>query len=346
MKYDVIALGEVLIDFVRQNVSTNLVENKVKTVTPSFLANPGGAPANLLACVSKMGYKTAFIGKVGQDMFGRQLASSLENSHISTEGLLLDDDFFTTLAFVDLDENGDRSFSFARKPGADTMLFPHEVNKSLLQSTEIFHFGSLSLTHEPARTSTREAIRLAQKEGAIISYDPNLRLPLWDDLERAKTEITWGLQQCNWLKISREECAFLWPDKDENAYFMQLFLNENIDVVLLTKGEDGATLASRKNRVQVTTPSVKPVDTTGAGDICGGAAHSKLLDLLSSEGELPKENERKLNRQKLQNLSTKEMSEICRFAVYAGSLSTESLGAIPSIPSRLDIEKKIAQTEL
>src|SRR5690554_5897593 len=198
--YDVVALGELLIDFTPAGKSEN--------GNPLFECNPGGAPANVLACLAQLGKKTAFVGKVGDDEFGRFLREVLVARGIATQGLILDAEESTTLAFVHLHANGDRSFSFYRKPGADTRLRPEEVDRSQLDAA-IFHFGSLSLTHEPARSATLTALRWAKEKGMLISYDPNLRPPLWPSLEEAKRQILAVMDQADIVKISHEELEFL-----------------------------------------------------------------------------------------------------------------------------------------
>ena len=200
--FDVVALGELLIDFAPQSVSD--------TGYPVLAANPGGAPGNFLAALSKYGCKTAMIGKVGDDAFGKLLIGTLKEAGIETRGIHADPDVFTTLAFVSLDASGNRDFSFARKPGADTCLTPGEVDESLLAGAKVFHFGTLSLTDDPAASATRHAIELAKKNGLLVSLDPNLRKPLWKREEDAKAAIEWSLRQTDIVKISDEEIAWLW----------------------------------------------------------------------------------------------------------------------------------------
>ena len=200
--YDVVALGELLIDFAPQSVN--------EAGYPTLSANPGGAPGNFLAALNKYDCKTAMIGKVGDDMFGRLLIKTLQNAGIETKGVLMDKNQFTTLAFVSLDESGNRDFSFARKPGADTCLTPDEIDESLIADARVFHFGTLSLTNEPAASATRKAVELAKAHGLTISLDPNLRKPLWKSEADAKAAIEWSLHKADIVKISDEEIEFLW----------------------------------------------------------------------------------------------------------------------------------------
>ena len=199
--YDVTALGELLIDFTESGISSQ--------GNPLLEVNPGGAPCNVLSMLQKLGHKTVFIGKVGNDDFGNLLAEAIADCGIENRGLLRDDKVHTTLAFVHTHKDGDRSFSFYRKPGADVCLKAEELDRELLESCRIFHFGTLSLTDEPVRTATRAAVKAAKDAGAILSFDPNLREPLWDDLNEAKRQIAWGLAQCDILKISDNEVLFM-----------------------------------------------------------------------------------------------------------------------------------------
>ena len=207
--YDVVALGELLIDFTCQSVDAQGY--------PTMAAHPGGAPANFLAAVAKFGGKTALLGKVGTDAFGKLLTNTLDQAGIETSGLVADDSVFTTLAFVTLDEQGDREFSFSRKPGADTCLRFEEINRNLIEEAKVFHFGTLSLTDEPARSATYQAVAYAKAAGKLITFDPNLRKPLWKDLELAKEQMLWGLSQADVVKISDEEVEFLFGMGVEEA---------------------------------------------------------------------------------------------------------------------------------
>lgn len=305
--YDVVALGELLIDFAQQSVD--------ESGYPTMAAHPGGAPGNFLAALNQYGASTAFLGKVGDDTFGGLLIGTLKEAGIETRGIVVDPTVFTTLAFVTF-KDGDRSFSFARKPGADTMLRFDEVDLSLIDQTKVFHFGSLSLTGEPVRTATRQAIAYAKERGKLITYDPNLRPPLWDSQEQAREEILWGLHQADVVKISDEEVTFLWNcDEEEGA--RKLLEECGVKLAMVTLGPKGCYLRNRNGSVTVSSPKVKPIDTTGAGDIFGGSAVSRLLKL----GKAP------------EDLDQAELEGIARFASTAASLSTEHPGGIPSIPA-------------
>ena len=306
--YDVVALGELLIDFAPQGVN--------EANYPVLSANPGGAPGNFLAALTKYGCKTAMIGKVGDDAFGRLLVKTLEAAGIETKGILLDVDVFTTLAFVSLDASGNRDFSFARKPGADTCLRPEEVDEALLASARVFHFGTLSLTDEPAASATRKAIELSRKHDLLISLDPNLRKPLWKREKDAKAAIEWSLRQADIVKISDEEVAFLWGVSPEEGA-KKLLQEYGVSLVYVTLGPKGCHAATRNASVTVNSPAgIRVVDTTGAGDIFGGSAMSRFL----KTGKKPNE------------LTEEDLLQIVRFACTAASLSTQKHGGITSVP--------------
>ncbi len=310
---DVVALGELLIDFAPKSVN--------EEGYPTLAANPGGAPGNFLAALNRFGCKTALIGKVGDDMFGRLLVGTLNKAGIDTGSIVIDPDVFTTLAFVSLDESGNRDFSFARKPGADTCLTPDEVDEKLIADARVFHFGTLSLTNEPAASATRQAIEYAKKHGVLISLDPNLRKPLWKTEEDAKAVIEWSLKQADIVKISDEEVSFLWGISPEEG--AEKLLNEyGVSLVYVTLGPKGCYAANASHHVTVSSPSgIHVVDTTGAGDIFGGSAMSQFL----SCGKAPAD------------LSEAELTQIVRFACTSASLSTQKHGGISSVPSPEDI---------
>ena len=226
--YDVVALGELLIDFTQIGVSSAGMK--------LFEQNPGGAVANVLAAITKLGGKGAFLGKVGSDMHGRFLKETLDRAGIDTRGLILSDSVFTTLAFVALSETGERTFSFARKPGADTQILPKELDEALLGDTRVFHFGSLSLTDEPARSATHRAVQVAKSHGAIISYDPNYREPLWSDIDTAKKRMRELLPSVDIMKLSDEETSLLtdYTAPEEAAYFLNSL---GISCVAVTLGK-------------------------------------------------------------------------------------------------------------
>lgn len=312
-KYDVTALGEVLIDFADVGRTD---ENY-----PVMAANAGGAPANFLSALAKYGKKTAFIGKVGADAFGSLLLGTLAASGIDTTGVIVDDGHFTTLAFVTLDENGDREFSFARKPGADTCLTVDEVSTDIIDDSCVFHFGTLSLTDEPSKSALEFAVGYAQKSDCLITFDPNLRRPLWNSLDDAKKAIEWGLGKADVVKISDEETEFLWGNISYTDAADKLINEYGVSLAMVTLGKKGAYLANKSGGVYVPTPPAKTIDTTGAGDIFGGSAVSCLL----STGKHPSE------------LTKDEIFKIASFASAAASLSTEKSGGIPSIPEYEDV---------
>ena len=317
--YDVIALGELLIDFAPKSVN--------ESGYPVLSANPGGAPGNFLAALNKYGCKTAMIGKVGDDMFGRLLINTLRDAGIETKGVLVDDQVFTTLAFVSLDASGNRDFSFARKPGADTCLKPEEIDAALLTDAKVFHFGTLSLTNEPAASATRKAIETAKANGMLVSLDPNLRKPLWKREEDAKAAIEWSLRQADIVKISDEEIEWLWGISPEEG--AQKILKEyGVSLVYATLGPKGCHAATRTLNVTVPGPTgIHVVDTTGAGDIFGGSAMSQFLKYQKAPSELTEE----------------ELRQIVRFACTAASLSTQKHGGITSVPNPDDVEKKLTE---
>ena len=306
---DVVALGELLIDFAAKSTDA--------AGYPTMAANPGGAPGNFLAALNAYGKKTAFLGKVGQDAFGRLLLSTLEQAGIETKGIVTDSSVFTTLAFVTFDEHGDRSFSFARKPGADTQLRWEEIDTRLIDDAKVFHFGTLSLTDEPARTATQKAVAYAKSKGKLVSCDPNLRLPLWPDEDAAKEQILWSLQQADVVKISDNEVEFLWGCTPEVG--AEKLLEEfGVSLAMVTLGPDGCLLKTKSAAYRARCPKVHPIDTTGAGDIFGGSAMARLLELAKPPREL----------------TADDLAYIGTFAATAASLSTEHSGGIPSIPNK------------
>ena len=305
---DVVALGELLIDFT--NISAD------EEGYPTMAAHPGGAPANFLAALSKFGAKVALLGKVGNDTFGKLLVSTLKKAGIETRGLVMADDVFTTLAFVTLDETGNREFAFARKPGADTQLAFEEIDLSLIDEAKVFHFGTLSLTDEPARSATYKAVAYAKEKGKLVTYDPNLRKPLWHDLVEAKKQLLWGLGQADVVKISDEEVEFLFGlGVEEGA--KHILENYGVKLVFVTCGAAGCFFKNAQAEGHVPSlQGIKVVDTTGAGDIFGGSAVWKLL-------QLQKEPE---------YLSAEELVDTVRFACTVAGLSTTKAGGISSVP--------------
>lgn len=320
MMYDITALGELLIDFAP--VSTDA------DGYPTMAAHPGGAPANFLAAANKLGANVAFLGKVGNDAFGKLLIQTCKQAGIETRGIQMDDKTFTTLAFVTLDETGDREFSFARKPGADTQLTFEELELSLIDDCTAFHFGTLSLTGEPARTCTQKAVAYAKSKGKLISFDPNLREPLWDDLEEAKRQILWGLQQADVVKISDNEVEFLFGCSPEEGA-RKLVDEFGVKLVFATLGPNGAHFCNKKcsgTAGKLTTP-LKIVDTTGAGDICGGTAVREVL----RAGAAPDE------------LDEATLTNIVKLACTTATLSATKFGGISSVPSRGEVLDLLAK---
>ena len=314
---DVVALGELLIDFTC--VSTD------EEGYPTMAAHPGGAPANFLAALASYGAEVGMLGKVGNDTFGRALKTTLEGKNISTQGLIVSDDVFTTLAFVTLDESGNREFSFGRKPGADTCLTFEEVDLSLIDKAKVFHFGTLSLTDEPARTATYKAVEYAKSKGKLVTYDPNLRKPLWKDMASAKEQLLWGLTKADVVKISDEEVEFLFGLGVEDGAD-HILKNYPVKLVFVTCGADGCYFKNAVCSGKVPSLSgIKVVDTTGAGDIFGGSAVWKLLQL----GKTP------------ETLTEQELRDAVAFACTAAGLSTTRPGGISSIPTYEEVLEKL-----
>ena len=314
---DVVALGELLIDFATVSTDTDGY--------PTMAAHPGGAPANFLAALTKFGAKTALIGKVGSDTFGKLLLDTLEKAGIDTRGMVVTDDVFTTLAFVTFDAHGDRDFAFSRKPGADTCLCFEEIDLSLIDEAKVFHFGTLSLTHEPARTATQKCVAYAKSKGKLITYDPNLRKPLWADLNEAREQLIWGLHQADVVKISDEEMEFLFGLSPEAgaAHILEDF---GVKLVFVTCGANGCFFKNANAEGHVPSLSnISVIDTTGAGDIFGGSALRKLLQT----GKSP------------ETLNEAELRDIVTFACTAAGLSTTRSGGISSVPDYGEVLKHL-----
>ena len=314
-QFDVVALGELLVDFTQNGVSTqgNLL----------FEANPGGAPANVLAMLRKLGKRCAFIGKVGKDSFGDMLAKTVEEAGIDIRGLRRDADIPTTLAVVHTFPGGDRDFSFYRKPGADILLRADELDETLLKDCRIFHFGTLSLTDEPCKSATVKAYELAKEAGAIISFDPNLRPPLWKSEGDAKAAIEWGLQRCDILKISDNEIEFMTGETDFDKGAANLKARfPQIRLLNVTAGGDGSFSYYGGKRVFV--PACKlggVIETTGAGDtFC-----ASVLNYLLEHG--------------IDNLWDADLNAMLRFANTAAYIVTTKKGAIRSMPERGQVEE-------
>ena len=315
---DVVALGELLIDFA--TISSD------SEGYPTMAAHPGGAPANFLAALTKFGAKSALLGKVGTATFGKLLTGTLEKAGIETRGLITTDDVFTTLAFVTFDESGDREFAFSRKPGADTCIRFEELDLKLIDEAKVFHFGTLSLTDEPARSATYRAVAYAKEKGKLITYDPNLRKPLWKDLDTAKEQLIWGLTQADVVKISDEEVEFLFGlgVEDGAKYILDNF---GVKLVFVTCGADGCFFKNAAAEGKVPSLSgIKVIDTTGAGDIFGGSAVWKLLQT----GKAPEE------------LNEAQLRDITAFACTSAGLSTTKSGGISSVPEYADVLGRMA----
>ncbi len=316
-KIDVTALGELLIDFTENGTSAQ--------GNPILEVNPGGAPCNVLAMLQKLGKQTAFIGKVGDDMFGRQLTEAVSSVGVDTRALLVDKEVHTTLAFVHTYPDGDRDFSFYRNPGADMMLTKDDVDEDLIRSSRIFHFGTLSSTHEGVREATRYAIEVAREAGDLISFDPNLRPPLWSSLDDAKREIEYGLGKCDILKISDNEVEFLFGTTDYDLGAKLLKEKYNIPLILITLGPNGSRAYYKDMRVEVA-PFLqeKTIETTGAGDTFCASSLNYVLE------------------HGLDNLTEKNLTELLTFANAAASLITTKKGALKVMPEKEEVLAFIA----
>jgi fructokinase len=311
--FDITALGELLIDYTKIGLSPSGMD--------LFEQNPGGAPANVLACASRLGQKTAFIGKVGTDMQGEFLRKTLKDANINVDGLISDERYFTTLAFVNLGENGERSFSFARKPGADTQISVEDVDLSIIRSSGIFHFGSLSLTDSPARETTLFALAEAKKAGCTISYDPNYRPLLWKSPAQAKEQLRFVLPYVDMIKLSDEETELLTGFSEPTSAARQL-TDSGIKIAAVTLGRDGVLISANGRCEKVPGFDIHALDTTGAGDAFWGA-------FLFSVGALGK---------KIEELDFAEICEFARFANAAAALCVTKRGAIPAMPVFREIE--------
>ena len=315
-KYDVVALGELLIDFTNNGQSNQ--------GNPVFEANPGGAPCNVLSMLQKLDKKTAFIGKVGNDQFGVMLRATIESIGIDSSYLINDPEIPTTLAFVHNMPDGDRDFSFYRKPGADMMLSEEDIDESILANTKIFHYGTLSMTSEACYKATIKAIKSAKDNGAIISLDPNLREPLWDNLELAKERMLEAISYCDVLKISDNEIQFLTGIEDYNEGIKQLRDKYNISLICLTLGKDGSRAFYKDSYIEVKGfHQENIVDTTGAGDTFCGTVLSFISDL------------------GIKDLSDEDLKNILIYANAAASLVTLKKGAIRSMPEKTEIDKLV-----
>ena len=309
---DVTALGELLIDFTENGTSAQ--------GNPILEVNPGGAPCNVLAMLQKLGKQTAFIGKVGDDMFGRQLTEAVSSVGVDTRALLVDKEVHTTLAFVHTYPDGDRDFSFYRNPGADMMLTKDDVDTDLIRSSKIFHFGTLSSTHEGVREATRYAIEVAKEAGDLISFDPNLRPPLWSSLDDARCEIEYGLGKCDILKISDNEVEFLFHTTDYDLGAKLLQEKYHIPLILITLGPNGSRAYYKDLRVEVA-PFLQEhtIETTGAGDTFCASSLNYILE------------------HGLDHLTEKDLTDLLTFANAAASLITTKKGALKVMPEKEDV---------
>lgn len=319
-RFDIVALGECLIDFVSIDGDDKL---KIR-----LEGNPGGAPANVLAQASKLGGKTAFIGKIGADSFGAVLRKALVGAGIDVSALVVSADDATTLAIVSLDESGNRSFSFYRNRTADILLDEREVNLDIIRDCRIFHFGSVSMTAEPARTATLSAARYARREGAVVSYDPNLRVPLWKDLDEARRVILGGLGLAQLVKLSDDELRFLTGKEDIEEGIASISSSFDFRLLAVTLGPRGCMLRLGGKTYEAPAYPVSPVDTTGAGDSFWGALLSRILSI-----DKP-----------IESYSDEEIYGVMRFANAAGSLTTTKRGAIPALPDEGAILSLIRET--
>lgn len=310
-KYDVIALGELLIDFTMNGQS--------EQGNNMFEACPGGAPCNVLALLNKMGKKTAFIGKVGKDQFGALLRDTITEAGIDASNLMVDENVNTTLAFVHTFPDGDREFSFYRNPGADMMLTADEVNPEVVKDTKVFHFGTLSMTHEGVREATKKAVETAKANGCLVSFDPNLRPPLWSSLDLAKEQMEYGFGKCDILKISDNEIQFVSGKEDYDEGIAYLQETYNILLILLTMGKDGSRAYYKGMRVERPGFSVKAIETTGAGDTFCGSSLNYLVD------------------HDFENLTEEQLGEMLTFANAAAALVTTKKGAIKAMPVKEEV---------
>lgn len=316
-KFDVVALGELLIDFTENGISSQ--------GNPIFEANPGGAPCNVLAMLQKLGKKTAFIGKVGSDMFGSQLTETVKAAGIDVTGLVSDKSVSTTMAFVHTLPDGDREFSFVRDPGADMMLRKDEIDVDIVSSAKIFHFGTLSSTHEGVREATRYGVDIAKESGALISFDPNLRPPLWDSLDNAKKEIEYGLSKCDILKISDNEIEFMTGLTDYDKAVRELMGKYHIKLAFATLGKNGSRAYFGDMQAEFGGFDVDTIETTGAGDTFCGSALNFILE------------------HDINALTENDLKELLAFANAAAAIITTRRGALKVMPEKKEILELIGR---
>ena len=310
-KFDVVALGELLIDFTENGISSQ--------GNPIFEANPGGAPCNVLAMLARLGKTTAFIGKVGNDRFGKVLSETIKDCGICADGLVFDDTVHTTLAFVHKKTDGDRDFSFYREPGADMMLRKCEIDEEIIKSAKIFHFGTLSSTHEGVREATRYGVDIAKESGALISFDPNLRPPLWDSLEDARREIEYGFEKCDILKISDNEIEFMTGSTDYDKAVRSLMKKYDIKLAFATLGKKGSRAYYGDMQAEFGGFDVDTIETTGAGDTFCGSALNFILE------------------HDINALTENDLKELLAFANAAAAIITTRRGALKVMPEKEEI---------
>ena len=316
-QFDVIAMGELLIDFTMNGES--------EQGNNMFEACPGGAPCNVLAMLNKLGKKTAFLGKVGQEQFGVLLKNTLDEAGIDTSNLKMDADVNTTLAFVHTFPDGDREFSFYRNPGADMKLTAGEVDAEFLKKARLFHFGTLSMTHDGVREATKKALDIAKENGLLISFDPNLRPPLWSSLELAKEQMEYGFQFCDILKISDNEIQFVSGKEDYDEGIQYLQEKYHIPLILLTLGKDGSRAYYKGMRVERGGFTMNTIETTGAGDTFCGSSLNYVLE------------------HGIEDLTEEQLGEMMTFANAAAALITTRKGAIRSMPEKEDVLEVIGK---
>ena len=316
-KFDVVALGELLIDFTENGISSQ--------GNPIFEANPGGAPCNVLAMLARLGKTTAFIGKVGNDRFGKVLSETIKDCGICADGLVFDDTVHTTLAFVHKKTDGDREFSFVRDPGADMMLRKDEIDVDIVSSAKIFHFGTLSSTHEGVREATRYGVDIAKESGALISFDPNLRPPLWDSLEDARREIEYGFEKCDILKISDNEIEFMTGSTDYGKAVRELMGKYHIKLAFATLGKNGSRAYFGDMQAEFGGFDVDTIETTGAGDTFCGSALNFILE------------------HDINALTENDLKELLAFANAAAAIITTRRGALKVMPEKKEILELIGR---
>lgn len=312
---EVICIGELLIDFVSTSTDVDLSN------CPGFHKAPGGAPANVAVGLAKLGMSSGFIGKVGADPFGDFLRSTLEENGVNTAFLIADEDVRTTLAFIATRSDGKKDIVFYRNPGADIMLDPREIDEDYINSAEIFHYGSVSLSHNPSRKATLKAIEIAADAGCFMSYDPNLRLPLWDDPDDAKEWIWEVMPYADVAKLAEEEWEFITDtiDLEEGSFMM---LDKGVELVVVTRGENGCYYNNGKCSGYVGGFKVDVVDTLGAGDGFVAAMLHRLIEV-----------------DDLSELDADELDEIMTYANAAGAFTTQKVGVIPALPSVANLHK-------